>query len=113
MDPLKDSLVTGTSKRVSSLLEGFKIFAFKGNVIDLAIGVIIGAAFGKIVDSLVKMIIMPFISIILPAGSGYTHWKWTIDGKDILYGQFLGELVNFLVVSLAVFLFLVKFLGWL
>ena len=52
--------------------EEFKAFAFKGNVIDLAVGVIIGVAFGKIVDSLVKQIIMPLISIVLPGQQGYT-----------------------------------------
>jgi large conductance mechanosensitive channel len=51
---------------VSAMLEEFKNFALKGNVVDLAIGVIIGAAFGKIVDSLVKHIIMPLVSVIMP-----------------------------------------------
>ena len=112
IDPLKKIAEMEPTKKVFSLVDEFKSFAFKGNVIDLAIGVIIGAAFGKIVDSLVKQIIMPLISVIMPSGEGYSNWKWTVDGKDIHYGQFLGEVVNFLVVSLAVFLFLVKFLGW-
>jgi len=50
-----------------SLLDQFKKFAFKGNVVDLAVGVVIGTAFGKIVDSLVKSIIMPLLSVVLPA----------------------------------------------
>ncbi|HOX15790.1 MAG TPA: MscL family protein, partial [Smithellaceae bacterium] len=57
-------------KKVSGLLEEFKNFALKGNVVDLAIGVIIGAAFGKIIDSLVKHIIMPLISVIMPGEQG-------------------------------------------
>jgi large conductance mechanosensitive channel len=101
------------ASRALSLFEEFKNFAFKGNVVDLAVGVIIGAAFGKIVDSLVKQVIMPLVSLILPAKTGYTDWKWTIAGKDIPYGQFLGELVNFLIVAFALYLFIVKFLGWL
>ena len=73
---------------------------------------IIGAAFGKIVDSLVKQILMPLISLVTPGQHGYLHWKWVVRGREILYGQFLGELLNFLVVAFALFLFVVKFLGW-
>ena len=112
MDPLTKIASLEPTKKVVSLAEEFKTFAFKGNVIDLAVGVIIGAAFGKIVDSLVKQIIMPLISVIIPSDVGYTNWKWVINGKTIPYGEFLGDLVNFLVVTLAVFLFIVKFLGW-
>jgi large conductance mechanosensitive channel len=98
-------------KKVSSILEEFKNFALKGNVVDLAIGVIIGAAFGKIVDSLVKHIIMPVISVIMPGEQGYLAWKWVINGKDIPYGLFIGEIVNFLIIALALYLFIVKFIG--
>ena len=96
-----------------SLIEEFKNFAFKGNVVDLAVGVIIGGAFGKIVDSLVKQVIMPLVSLVLPADEGYAEWKWTIAGKDVPYGQFLAEVVNFLIVAAALYVFIVKFLGWL
>lgn len=96
-----------------SLFEEFKKFAFKGNVIDLAVGVIIGAAFGKIIDSLVKHIIMPMVSLLLPSEQGYLGWKLVIGAKEIPYGLFLGEVVNFLIVALALFVFIVKFLGWL
>ena len=92
--------------------EEFKNFAFKGNVIDLAVGVIIGAAFAKIVDSLVKHIIMPLIAAVLPGEQGYLGWKLVIRGSEVPYGLFLGEVVNFLIVALAIFLFLRKFLGW-
>lgn len=95
-----------------ALFEEFKNFALKGNVIDLAVGVIIGAAFGKIVDSLVKHIIMPTVSVMLPGEQGYLGWKFVINGKDIPYGLFLGEVVNFLIVALALYLFIVKFLGF-
>lgn len=101
------------ARRAWSLFEEFKAFAFKGNVVDLAIGVIIGASFGKIVDSLVKNIIMPLISVVLPAQQRYQDWTWTINGKAIPYGQFLAEVLNFLIVAAALFLFVVKFLGWL
>jgi len=98
-------------EKVSVMLEEFKNFAFKGNVVDLAIGVIIGAAFGKIIDSLVKHIIMPFISVIMPGNQSYLTWKWVINGKDVPYGLFLGEIVNFLIVALALYIFIVKFIG--
>jgi len=100
------------TKRAFSLFDEFKAFAFKGNVIDLAVGVIIGAAFAKIVDSLVKHIIMPLIAAVTPGEHGYLGWKVTIGGSEILYGQFIGEVVNFLLVAVALFIFIVKFLGW-
>jgi large conductance mechanosensitive channel len=112
MDPLKKVAALDPRKKAFSLAEEFKNFAFKGNVIDLAVGVIIGAAFGKIVDSLVKQIIMPLVSILLPGQQGYLGWKWVIDGKEVPYGLFLGEVVNFLIVALVLFVFIVKFLGW-
>jgi len=100
------------SGKPAAMLEEFKKFALKGNVIDLAVGVIIGAAFGKIVGSLVKDIIMPAVSVLLPSEHGYLAWKLAINGKDIPYGLFIGEVVNFLVVALALYLFIVKFLGF-
>jgi len=99
------------AKKVSSIISELKNFAFKGNVVDLAVGVIIGAAFGKIIDSLVKHLIMPAISVIMPGQQSYLTWRWTINGKDIPYGLFLGEVVNFLIVAIALYLFIVKFLG--
>jgi large conductance mechanosensitive channel len=98
--------------RALSLLEEFKNFALKGNVIDLAVGVIIGAAFGKIVDSLVKHILMPFVSLLLPGDQGYLGWKIAVGAKEVPYGLFLGELVNFVIVAFALYLFIVKFLGF-
>lgn len=95
-----------------ALLDEFKNFALKGNVIDLAVGVIIGAAFGKIIDSLVKHIIMPSIGVLLPGEQGYLGWKLAVNGKEIPYGLFIGEIVNFLIVALVLYLFIVKFLGF-
>ncbi|MGQ9648884.1 MAG: large conductance mechanosensitive channel protein MscL [Phycisphaerae bacterium] len=103
MDPTKKAL---------SLFDEFKNFALKGNVMDLAVAVIIGGAFGKIVDSLVKHIIMPLVSVIMPGEQSYLGWHWVLRGKEIPYGLFIGEVVNFLIVALALFIFLVKFLGW-
>ncbi len=92
-------------------MEEFKNFALKGNVVDLAIGVIIGAAFGKIIDSLVKHIIMPLVSVVIPGEQGYLAWKLIINGKEVPYGLFIGEVVNFFIVALALYIFIVKFIG--
>jgi large conductance mechanosensitive channel len=111
MDSPKQATPLDVREKAFSLFEEFKNFAFKGNVIDLAVGVIIGAAFGKIVDSLVKHLIMPLISVIIPGEQGYLGWKWVVNGKEVPYGLFLGEVVNFLIVALALYIFIVKFLG--
>ncbi len=108
---MKDS-VSDATKKASSLFDEFKAFALKGSVIDLAIGVIIGGAFGKIVDSLVKHVVMPLIGALLPGEKGYLSWKFTFNGIDIPYGLFIGEVINFMIVALALFVFLKKFLGW-
>lgn len=102
MDPKKSAF---------SLLGEFKEFAFKGNVVNLAVGVIIGGAFGNIVQSLVKNIIMPLVGAILPGPNGYEGWVFTIRGQPIPYGHFLGDLVNFLILAASLFVFIVKFIG--
>jgi large conductance mechanosensitive channel len=112
MDPLKSIGSTDSARKALSLLEEFKNFALKGNVIDLAVGVIIGAAFGKIVDSLVKHILMPLIGLLMPGEQGYLGWKIAIGAKEVPYGLFIGEVVNFVIVAFAIYLFIVKFLGF-
>lgn len=89
------------------LLQEFKKFAFKGNVVDLAIAVIIGGAFGKMVTSLVENVLMPLISYVHANPKGYQHWQI----GQIKIGAFLGDTVNFLIVAGAMFVLLVKFLG--
>lgn len=100
-------------KSVFSLWEEFKSFAFKGNVIDLAVGVVIGAAFGKLVDSLVKNIIMPLTALVLPTGKEYESWTWTVGEQTVPYGLFIADVVNFVLVAFALFLFLKKFMRFL
>jgi large conductance mechanosensitive channel len=99
------------TKKAFSLMNEFRSFAFKGNVIDLAVGVIIGGAFGKIIDSLVKHIIMPCVGLLMPGEQGYLGWKAVIGAKEIPYGLFIGEIVNFLIVAFALFVVMVKLLG--
>lgn len=106
---IPDSLPT---KQAFSLLEEFKNFAFKGNVVDLAVGVIIGGAFGKIVSSMVDNVIMPLVGAFMPGDQGYKDWKLPI-GNGVPVGLFLADVVSFIILAAALFFFIVKFLGWL
>ena len=113
MEPLKKFTSFNPAKGAFTLLDEFKAFAFKGNVIDLAVGVIIAGAFGKIIDSFVKNIVLPAIGLLIPSEKGYLAWKFIVGGgKEIPYGLFIGEVVNFLVVAAVLFFFLVKFLSF-
>jgi large conductance mechanosensitive channel len=114
MDPLQRVASLNPAKQAFTLFDEFKKFAFKGSVIDLAVGVIIGAAFSGIIKSLVDNIIMPLVSLALPANQSYKEAAWPIgEGKAVHYGQFLADVLNFLIIALVLFLFIVKFLGWL
>ncbi|MDD2221340.1 MAG: large-conductance mechanosensitive channel protein MscL [Clostridia bacterium] len=94
------------------MLKEFKEFAFKGNVIDLAVGVIIGGAFGKIVSSLVNDVLMPVLGVIL-GGISFTDLKYVITPASgdvaevaILYGSFIQATVDFLIIAFSIFLFI-------
>jgi large conductance mechanosensitive channel len=112
MAPLKSFSSLDPSKKAFSLLEEFKNFALKGNVIDLAVGVIIGAAFGSIVKSMVDNIMMPLIGALFPGEQGYKDWTLLVRNKPIHVGLFVADVVNFLIVALALFIFIQKFLGF-
>lgn len=112
MEVIQKAVNHQMAQKTATILSEFRQFAFKGNVVDLAIGVIIGAAFSKIVDSLVKNVIMPLVSVCIPGNQSYMDWQAVINGKVISYGLFIGEVVNFLIVAFVLFLFVVKFLGW-
>ena len=94
-----------------SMISEFKAFAMRGNVIDLAVGVVIGAAFGKIVSSLVDGVIMPPLGKLI-GGVDFSAFKWVLtpagaDGKGevaILYGAFINTMIQFLIVALAIFI---------
>jgi large conductance mechanosensitive channel len=92
------------------LWDEFKAFAFKGNMIDLAVAVVIGGAFGDIIKAIVGDIIMPLVGYvisILHIPSDYTTWHL----GNILVGHLLGALVNFLIIAAAVFIIIVKMVG--
>ena len=84
------------------MLKEFKTFISRGNVVDLAVGVIIGGAFGKIVTSLVNDIIMPLIGIII-GGHDFTSLSITIGTASINYGTFIQNVIDFLIVSFCIF----------
>jgi len=92
-----------------SFASEFKEFAMKGNVVDLAVGVVIGAAFGKIVSSLVENVIMPVVGL-LTGGVNFSSLAWTIGtspkGDPVLlkYGAFVQTVVDFLIVAFVIFL---------
>lgn len=100
------------------MLKEFKEFAIKGNVIDMAVGVIIGGAFGKIVTSVVNDLIMPFFGF-LTAGMDFKTLKWVLSpavldeaGKilkpeaAILYGNFIQNVIDFLIIAFSIFMFI-------
>jgi large conductance mechanosensitive channel len=97
---------------MGKFLSDFKAFALKGNVIDMAVGVIIGGAFGKIVSSLVDDILMPVISL-MTGGDGYKNLKYVLpnlsEGAEevaINYGIFIQNVVDFLIIALSIFIVL-------
>ena|SRR5687768_2839231 len=96
---------------VTSFWQEFKSFAFKGNMIDLAVGVIIGAAFGRVVSSLVDNVLMPLLAAAGAGGKGYEGLSFTLNGSEIKYGLFLGAVINFLIVAAVIFVLIVKLMG--
>ena len=99
---------------MKKFLQEFKEFAMKGNVLDMAIGVVIGGAFGKITTSLVNDIIMALVSI-LTGGVDFSAWKWVLkeavmEGKEVIdpeiavnYGNLIAVILDFIIIAFAVF----------
>ncbi|MGL5980376.1 MAG: large-conductance mechanosensitive channel protein MscL [Phocaeicola sp.] len=99
----------------TTFLEEFKAFAMKGNVVELAVGVVIGGAFGKIVSSLVSDIIMPVVGLIV-GGVNFTDLKWQLTPAEVVdgvekgavtlnYGNFLQVSFDFFIIAFSIFLF--------
>lgn len=85
------------------MLGEFKSFAMRGNVIDLAVGIIIGGAFGTIVTSLVGDIFMPLIGIIT-GGIDFSGLAYTLGGATLAYGKFIQALISFTIIAFALFI---------
>ncbi|NFB57520.1 large-conductance mechanosensitive channel protein MscL [Clostridium botulinum] len=95
---------------MNKMIKDFKEFAVKGNAMELAIGVVIGGAFGKIVTSLVEDIIMPLVGLLI-GGIDFTglNFSMNLSGKAVVsikYGNFIQAAVNFLIISFSIFLFI-------
>src|SRR4051812_43792402 len=88
------------------MLDGFKKFVMKGNVVDLGVAVVIAAAFGAVVTAFVKDLLTPLIAAVAGKPS-FEGLKFTINGSTFLYGEFLNALISFLMVAAAVYFFLV------
>ena len=89
---------------MKKIISEFKDFIARGNVVDLAVGVIIGSAFGKIVTSLVNDILMPIIGVIL-GGIDFTNLTLQFKDATVYYGNFIQNIVDFLIVAFCIFIF--------
>src|SRR5438270_11756322 len=87
-------------------MKGFKQFLLRGNVVDLAVGVVIGAAFGAVVTAFVKDLLTPLIAAIVKQPD-FSAFTFTVNGSKFLYGEFLNTLISFLLVAAAVYYFVV------
>jgi large conductance mechanosensitive channel len=89
------------------MFEGFKKFILRGNVLDLAVGVVIGAAFNDVISALVKDFLTPLIGI---AGRipDFTHLQFTVNGSRFMYGHFLNSLLSFLLIAATIYFFVVN-----
>jgi large conductance mechanosensitive channel len=88
------------------MLSGFKQFILRGNVVDMAVGVVIGAAFASVVGALTKGLLTPLIAALVKAPD-FAALKWTLNGSNLMYGEFLNALISFLLVAAAVYFFVV------
>ena len=87
-------------------MKEFKDFLLRGNVVDLAVGIVIGAAFGTVVASFVANMLTPIIAI--PGSTDFSALKLTVGGGQFKYGQFLNDVIAFVAIAFAVFFFVVK-----
>lgn len=89
---------------MKKMIAEFKTFIMRGNVVDLAVGVVMGGAFSKIVSSLVNDIMMPFIGVII-GGLDFTNLSINVGNAKIMYGSFIQNIIDFLIIALCIFLF--------
>ncbi len=89
------------------MLKEFKQFLLRGNVVDLAVGVVVGAAFGTVVTALVSDLLTPFIAAIAKVPD-FSNLMFTLNGSQFKYGHFINALISFVLVAAAVFFFVVK-----
>lgn len=87
-------------------MKGFKQFILRGNVVDLAVGVVIGASFSAVVSALVTNVLTPLIGAVVKAPD-FSNLMFTINGSKFMYGNFLNALISFIIVAAAVYFFVV------
>jgi large conductance mechanosensitive channel len=104
---LRSAHIPETTRGGSHVLKEFKAFIMRGNVIDLAVGFVIGAAFKTVVDSLVANVINPIVGLVFQKDLGKLTWTMT-DDAVLRYGQFISDIISFVLVAAAVFFFIVK-----
>ncbi len=88
------------------MLKGFKQFLLRGNVVDMAVGIVIGAAFGSVATGFVKNLLTPLIAAMVKAPD-FSALTFTINGSKFLYGEFVNALISFLIIAAAVYFFVV------
>lgn len=106
---LENEKVKEANKKLNKGVSEFKEFITKGDVVDLAVGVIVGGAFGKIVTSLVNDILMPIIGILI-GGIDFSNLSFNIVDAKVMYGSFIQQIIDFLIISICIFIF-VKIIG--
>lgn len=104
-EKLKEHKEKLKNNKVGKSASEFRDFIMRGDVVDLAVGVIIGGAFGKIVTSLVNDILMPIIGVII-GGIDFSHLSVDVLDAKIMYGSFIQQVIDFLIVALCIFLFI-------
>src|ERR1039458_7839347 len=87
-------------------MKGFRDFILRGNVVDLAVGVMVGAAFGAVVTALVKDLMTPLIAALVRQPN-FSTWMITINGSQLLYGDFLNAFISFFIVATTIYFFIV------
>lgn len=100
---MKKKNIEKSKKTLTNFTSEFKEFIMRGNVLDLAIGVIVGGAFSKIVSSLVNDILMPTIGLII-GGHDFSSLSIKIGNAKIMYGSFIQNIVDFLIIALCIFI---------
>ncbi|HEY7008077.1 MAG TPA: large conductance mechanosensitive channel protein MscL [Jatrophihabitantaceae bacterium] len=88
------------------MLKGFRDFIMRGNVVDLAVAVVIGAAFGAVVTAFVADILTPFLAAI-GGQPDFSQLTWTINGSKFLYGDFINKIISFVIIAAAIYFFVV------
>jgi len=88
------------------MLKGFRQFLLRGNVVDMAVGIVVGAAFGAVVTGFVKDLLTPFIAAIVKQPD-FSAFTFTINGSKFLYGDFVNVAISFLIIAAAVYFFVV------